>query len=169
MEEKKGNGAVTVPPIKYGVVINHLPPEMAGYAHRILKLKGYERITLSNVSSTRYGRKDMIKVHLDDERFKAGDLEKLVALVRNNSGKLGLISPQITIYVIDDQTIKEKWHPELPDEIEGLVKCTNPICLTNSDRHAISQYQVVTRDPITIQCEHCERRMDHPQILENLV
>jgi aspartate carbamoyltransferase regulatory subunit len=158
-----------VPPIRYGIVINHLPPGTADYAKRFLKLGNLSRIVLEHVDSTKYGKKDMIKISLTEEQVKEGELESLVKHVKQNDGKLGLISHKITIYYINNQDIAERWHPTVPEYIESLVKCQNPNCLTQVDRHSKPYFHVVSTEPLVLSCQYCERSMNHKEVLESIV
>ena len=74
--------------------------------------------------------------------------------------KISLISPKATINIIRDYEVAEKHRVQLPKEIFGIVKCSNPTCVSNSREPVRSRFKVTKKDPLTIKCYYCEREPD---------
>ena len=51
----------------------------------------------------------------------------------------------------------------LPDEIVGIVRCSNPKCITNNEPMA-TRFSVVSNEPIRLKCRYCERVMEKGDI-----
>ena len=45
--------------------------------------------------------------------------------------KIALVAPTATLIVIKDYTVVYKAKVEIPDNINKIVKCINPNCITN--------------------------------------
>ena len=161
--------------IKEGIVIDKLTPYSFTLVLDILGVQ-YEPgapeskniiLPLVNVYSNKMKRrKDMLKIEGN------GDL---VDLVESNSGNLALISDQITISEIKDWKIVRKYHPEVPNEIKGILNCPRHNCVShepkpeNSQDHYESMFYVVKRNPLTLECNYCPTRLEHEDIIKNLV
>ena len=138
-----------IPRIKDGTVIDHIP---AGNALKVLKILGIPEKTSSIVSvamnvKSRIGRKDIVKVESRE-------------LAREEVDKIALIAPKATINIIRDYEVVEKHQVELPDELVGIVRCSNPTCISNTREPIKSRFKVISRDPPRILCYYCEREPD---------
>ena len=71
--------------------------------------------------------------------------------------KIALIAPKATINIIRDFEVVDKHRVKLPDEIIGIVKCSNPTCISNAKEPVKSRFQLVSDDPPVIKCYYCER------------
>lgn len=148
---------ILVRKIKDGTVIDHIP---AGMAFTVLRILGLVRspesrlAVIVNTDSVKYGRKDIIKI---ENRYIEGDL----------LNKIALIAPNATINIIKDYEIVEKYRVNLPDKIENVVRCSNPMCITNSDREAVTPtFNVVSREPIRLKCIYCGRYTEFNDIIK---
>ena len=135
-----------ITPIKNGTVIDHITP---GYALKVLRVIKIPESTSSVVSvamnvKSRLGKKDIVKVENRELDPKEVD-------------KISLIAPKATINIIRDYEVIEKHKVQLPDEIIGIVKCSNPTCISNSREPVQSKFLLVDKDPPTIKCYYCER------------
>ena len=161
----KPNEEVVVPPLQYGIVVNHLPAGTAYAAKELLDLGKVKMFTLEYVDSTKYGTKDMIKVdNIEDE-----GLDSLVDKLKETEEKLSLISPDITLYVIRDGKIEKRYHPQLPDIVEGTVSCKNRKCVTNSEPDTVAEFRVHNNGEISLKCAYCEEELSRKDILDALV
>ena len=138
-----------IPRIKDGTVIDHIP---AGNALKVLKILGIPEKTSSIVSvamnvKSRIGRKDIVKVESRE-------------LAREEVDKIALIAPKATINIIRDYEVVEKHQVELPDELVGIVRCSNPTCISNTREPIKSRFKVISKDPPRILCYYCEREPD---------
>ena len=106
--------------IENGIVIDHIPAGKAFLVLRLLRLDPAARVLIAlNVDSGRLGTKDLIKIEGTYLTSKEIDL-------------IALVAPDATLNVISDWRVKEKRRIELPDQVEGIFKCPNPLCPTNS-------------------------------------
>jgi aspartate carbamoyltransferase regulatory subunit len=138
-----------VTPIKNGTVIDHIDP---GMALKVLKIIG---VTGEGVSSTVSvvmhvhssvgGWKDIVKV--EDRELLPSEVDKIT-----------LISPNVTINIIRNYKVVEKYKPTLPEVITGLVRCNNPNCISNQEREPVeSKFSVISKVPPKVRCLYCGR------------
>jgi len=108
--------------IKDGIVIDHIPSKKVFLIVEILKLKNYsQRITVAtNMPSSSLVKKRIIKIE-----------DKI--LQENELNNISLIAPDATINIIEDYEVVEKTKLERLDEVEELVKCDNPKCISNHE------------------------------------
>lgn len=110
-----------------------------------------------NVPSSKLGKKDIIKlenVFLSDEDFN----------------KLALVAPKVTISKIEDMKVVQKSYVSIPDQIQGVVRCINPTCITNKPGEPITtKFTVLGKKPLSIRCEYCGRLMDSDEIMASLI
>ena len=64
--------------------------------------------------------------------------------------------------------ISEKYKVGLPEKIVGFIRCINPNCISNAREPVNSEFRLISRMPISIRCEYCERSMSEREILQNL-
>lgn len=134
-----------VQPIHHGTVIDHIIGGQAMNVLKILGITGTSNAVVSmamNVSSKRLGHKDIVKIENRELEEKEVD-------------KISLISPTATINIIRDFKVIEKHQVELPDMVEGVVKCANPNCISNTNEPVSSKFQV-RKNPIQLRCIYCE-------------
>ncbi len=149
------NGKLIVSKIEEGTVIDHIP---AGKALKVLSIlgitgeEGYMVALVMNVTSKRLGKKDIVKV---EGRF----------LSKEEVDRIALIAPTATINIVKGFEVVEKMEVELPDEIEGIVKCMNPNCVTNQPReHVTPKFRVLSRKPVKLECLYCGEVMKEEEI-----
>jgi len=136
-----------VQPIKDGTVIDHIPP---GNALKVLKILGLtEKMPESVISIAinvvgKRGKKDIVKI--ENRELEAEEVDKIA-----------LIAPNATINIIRNYEVAEKRKVEVPDEIVGIVKCSNPNCITNIKEPIKTRFVVKSRHPLKIKCYYCER------------
>jgi len=135
-----------VPRIKDGTVIDHIT---AGNAVKVLHILGIPKGTSSVVSvamnvKSKLGKKDIVKV--ENRELDTHEVDKIA-----------LIAPKATINFIRDYEVTKKYKVKLPDEIIGIVACSNPTCISNAKEPVKSRFKVITKDPPRIKCYYCER------------
>lgn len=131
-------------PIRSGTVIDHIPAGLALKVVRILSISEKERNTVSiamNVPSPQMGRKDIVKV--ENRRLRPQEVRKIA-----------LVAPRATINIVEETRVVQKFRVEAPKEVEGLLKCLNPSCITNTSEPAAPKF-IVT--PQGLRCVYCER------------
>jgi aspartate carbamoyltransferase regulatory subunit len=142
MKEQK---QLVVSAIKDGTVIDHIPAKLLFKVISILGLDHIQnQITFgSNLVSKKLGSKAIIKV--SGIFFRKEDIDRIA-----------LIAPQAKINVIKDYGVVEKKTVEVPDTIEGIVRCVNPMCITNNE-DVKTRFEVVNKDPVKLKCHYCEK------------
>lgn len=135
-----------VPRIKDGTVIDHIT---AGNAVKVLHILGIPDTSHSIVSvamnvKSKLGKKDIVKVENRE-------------LDPSEVNKIALIAPKATINFIRDYEVAKKHKVKLPDEIIGIVCCSNPTCVSNAKEPVQSRFKVISKDPPRIKCYYCER------------
>ncbi len=128
-----------------GTVIDHIPSAALFKAVKILGIEGLDTsVTIgNNLESHRLGRKGIIKV--------AGTYFPEATLNR-----IALIAPTAKIKIIRDFEVTEKHPVTLPDTITGIVRCSNPKCITNNEPMD-TRFEVVDREDVAIRCHYCGR------------
>ena len=135
-----------IPLIKNGSVIDHIT---AGNAVKVLHILGIPISTSSVVSvamnvKSKLGKKDIVKV--ENRELDPQEVDKIA-----------LIAPKATINIIRDYKVAKKHKVELPNEIIGIVRCSNPTCVSNANEPVKSRFKVISKDPTRIKCYFCER------------
>lgn len=145
MKEKK---QLVVSAIKDGTVIDHIPAKLLFKVITILGLDHIQnQITFgSNLESKKLGSKAIIKV--SGIFFRKEDIDRIA-----------LVAPQAKINVIRNYGVVEKKTVEVPEIIEGIVKCVNPKCITNNE-DVKTKFEVVNKDPVKLRCHYCEKNTD---------
>lgn len=130
--------------IEQGTVIDHIPAGRALQVYRILGEAGSDNTVLiaMKVESTKFGKKDVLKI---ENRF----------LTEDEANKISLIAPTATINIIRDFKVAEKRQVQLPERIDGLVKCPNPMCISNDERELVRGK--FNKEGRNYRCHYCER------------
>jgi aspartate carbamoyltransferase regulatory subunit len=140
-----------IPKIENGFVIDHIPVGNGVRILEIVQLYGELAeaiVTLGmNLSSTKLGKKDMIKISVRE-------------LPRRVAQHISLICPGVTIKRIADYRVVERIVIEVPDTIENQVRCLNPNCITNAERDAGTRFACTDRAQHKYRCAYCERVFD---------
>lgn len=150
MKEKK---QLVVSAIKDGTVIDHIPARLLFNVINILGLDKIEnQITFgTNLESKKLGKKAIIK--LSEVFFRKDDLDRMA-----------LVAPQAKVNIIRDYEVVEKKIVEVPDYIEAIVKCVNPVCITNNEP-VRTKFEVVSKQPVSLKCHFCEKITDHNNLV----
>ncbi len=136
-----------VTPIRNGTVIDHIQVGMALKVLRIVGVKDDVNSTVSvlmHVPSKKAGWKDIVKI--EDRELDPKELDRIA-----------LISPDATINIIRDYNVAEKFVVTVPERIMGIMKCSNPGCITNKNEPVEPEFVVETKKPITLRCVYCDR------------
>lgn len=142
-EENNEKEELLVRRIQNGTVIDHIVPGEALNVVKILGITGSITESLSiatNVPSGQMGKKDIVKLSNRE-------------LSKEEVDRIALISPRATINIIRNYKVCEKKGVEVPELIEGLVRCPNPGCISNTNEPIRSRF-VVT--PKGLHCIYCE-------------
>lgn len=58
----------------------------------------------------------------------------------------------------------EKRVVEVPDHIEGIVKCVNPKCITNVEA-VVPKFKVLDKISVSLKCQYCEKITDQEHMV----
>src|SRR5438876_804926 len=122
---------------------------------KILGIDGREGHIVSvamNVISKKQNKKDIVKV--ENRELKPGEVDKIA-----------LIAPSATISIIRDYEVAEKTRVKLPDSIRGIVRCSNPACVSNAEP-VEPRFSVERQDPLRLRCYYCVRIMEKTDVLK---
>jgi len=78
--------------------------------------------------------------------------------------EIALIAPHATINIIRDYEIVGKGKVNLLNEINNILICSNPNCITNTDEPVDTRFTVLTKDPLILRCYYCERILDQNDV-----
>ena len=146
--------------IETGIVIDHIPPGKAFSVLHLLKLDPDARALIAqNVESKTLNRKDLIKI---EGSYLTSSQIDLIALV----------APSATLNVIENWGVKEKRRLQLPEFIDGIFSCPNPLCPTN-ERYTPSRtrFKVETGgevETIKLHCTYCGSILYYGTILDHI-
>ncbi len=144
---------LNVSAIRNGTVIDHVSNEATFKVAEILRLEQEDQMVLvgMNLPSKQVGKKGIIKIEGRE-------------LTPQEVDKIALIAPQATLNIIKDYRVAEKRKVQLPDRVEGIVRCFNPSCVTN--RQSVTTcFEVLGSSPVSLRCIYCERLMSGPDII----
>ena len=146
-----------VKPIKNGTVIDHIKANKALSVLKILGLPSEESaVTIAmNVKSSLMGSKDIVKIEGRE-------------LAPEEVDKIALIAPKATINIIRDYDLVEKGKVTLLNEINDILRCQNPNCITNTEEPVETRFFIIGKGPVTLRCYYCERIMDENEIESQL-
>ncbi len=139
-----------VTPIGNGTAIDHIQP---GLGLRIVEILGLDpkhaaAIAL-NTESRKMKRKDLI---LMENRF----------LNEDELNKIKLLAKNATVNTIKNYKVVKKETLGLPEKAEGILKCINPICITNHEE--IKTKFSIKKNPLKAKCFYCETTMSENEI-----
>jgi len=145
------NKQLEVSAIRTGTVIDHIATEHTFHVARILNLEAEPDTVLVavNLDSGKLGKKGLIKVENKN-------------LTQEMVNKIALVAPQATLNIIEDYTLVRKIRVEIPDKVEGILRCFNPNCITNvsaPNSRPKTLFYAQSKSPLQLRCHHCERVM----------
>ena len=131
--------------IEHGTVIDHIPAAKTYHVASLLGLFDIKTpVTIGiNYPSQKVGNKGIIKV--SDKFFTDDEISRL-----------SVVAPNVILNIIRDYEVVEKKTVETPNEINGIVKCNNPKCITNNEPMP-THFHV---DGGVLTCHYCEREQD---------
>jgi aspartate carbamoyltransferase regulatory subunit len=124
-------------------VIDHI---RAGTGPRIFNWLKLDKAPFSvalimNVVSKHMGKKDIIKIdNVIDIDFSV----------------LGFIDPNITVNVVEDEFVNRKITLTLPDNVENVIRCRNPRCITSAEAGIPHIFHLVDRKRAEYACKYCD-------------
>lgn len=143
---------LTVSAIQEGTVIDHIPSDATMKVVNILDLDEVDNIVsvAFNLPSKRKGKKGIIKV--------GGK-----ALTQKEVDKIAVIASDVTVNIIKDYNVKKKIDVKIEKDIDNVIRCTNPKCITNNES-VKTKFRLLSKEPLKVRCHYCERIMAENEI-----
>lgn len=134
--------------IEEGFVLDHIP---AGKAMRIYHYLGLDKLDcpvaiIKNARSNAMSKKDILKVECDINSL--------------NMDVLAFIDRNITINVIKGGEIVEKRKVPLPKMIRGVMKCSNPRCITYTETNLPQIFYLADEQKEIYRCKYCDEKYE---------
>ncbi|MEG1587089.1 MAG: aspartate carbamoyltransferase regulatory subunit [Bacteroidales bacterium] len=138
--------------LENGTVIDHIPSEVLFKVVGLLGLESLDNsITIgNNLDSKKIGKKGIIKIA--DKFFLEDEINRIA-----------VVAPQVKLNIIRNYEVTEKKSVHLPDTLNGIVKCSNPKCVTNNEPMK-TVFKVLSKEQIQLKCRYCERIMEKEDI-----
>lgn len=132
--------------VQEGVVLDHIQAGMSMQIYHDLKLERLDCCVaiIKNARSNKMGKKDIIKVECPIDNL---DLDIL-----------GFIDHNITVNIIQNDTIVEKRKLSLPKEITNVIRCKNPRCITSIEQELDQIFVLTDEDKEIYRCKYCETK-----------
>lgn len=134
--------------IKNGIVIDHIKADKGMEIYNLLGLDklGCSIAIIKNVTSSKLGKKDIIKIDSDYDV----DLDVL-----------GYVDPGVTIDVIKDGKLVEKKKVDLPKQLKNIIKCKNPRCITSTEQELPHIFKLTGDSKHKVyRCIYCETKAE---------
>ncbi len=129
--------------VNNGIVLDHI---RAGLSMRIYKLLGLDKLTctvavIQHVNSTKYGKKDIIKIDED---------------IPLDFDILGYIDSNITVNRIKNGRLESKVHLSLPAQLKNVISCKNPRCITSVEQEIVQTFWLADPEKKVYRCAYCD-------------
>lgn len=136
---------LNVSAIKDGTVIDHIPTKALFKVIQILKLEEFNNMVTfgNNLDSKAMGSKAIVKIanrFFEDEEVN----------------KIALVAPNAKLNTIKNYEVVEKRVVQIPEQVNGIVRCFNPKCITNAEK-VLTKFQIINVKPIEMKCFYCEK------------
>lgn len=150
---KKDIRAFKVFAIKGGTAIDHIKAGQALKIIEVLKLNSDENIVTvgMNFPSKALKRKDLIKVEGRE-------------LTPEEANRVAILAPQATINIIRDFEVVKKFKVQIPEQVEKLITCPNPKCISNNENMKTIFYVTNKGQQVKLKCRYCEKTFDQSEI-----
>jgi aspartate carbamoyltransferase regulatory subunit len=131
--------------IKDGTVIDHISSDSLFKVISILGLDKLDKLMTfgNNLDSKKLNKKGIIK--LSEVFFDNEDINKI-----------SLVAPSAKLNIIRNYEVVEKMKVEIPDKVQGIIKCVNPKCITNNEK-VITKFTVISKEQVKLKCHYCEK------------
>lgn len=139
--------------IENGTVIDHIPASSLFKVIRLLNLdNAVNQVTFGmNLNSKKLGKKAIIKI--SDTYCQDREISYMA-----------LVAPMARISIIKDFEIVDKRQIEVPQTVQGYVRCANPMCITNHEP-ITTQFTVSDNNgELSLRCRYCEKITQQEQI-----
>lgn len=126
-----------------GIVLDHIKAgksmEIYNYLH--LEELDCQVAMIQNATSKKMGKKDILKI--------ASNIDL-------NLDILGFIDSGITVNIIRNNKKVEKFSLSLPKEVENVIQCKNPRCISSTEQGIVHKFKLTDEEKGTYRCIYCE-------------
>ena len=134
--------------IENGLLLDHIK---AGQGMKLYEVLGLDKLDcqvalIKNADSEKMGKKDIIKID---------------QLIDVDIDAIGFVDPGITVNTIKDGKLAKRTHIEMPEKIEGFVKCKNPRCITTIEQELPHKFVLTDREKGVYRCIYCESKLEY--------
>ena len=128
-----------------GIVIDHITAGKGKEIYNLLHLSSLDCMValITNAASVKMGRKDIIKI---------------AESIELDTDALGYVDPGVTVSIISDGKTVEKKKLDLPLELEGVLHCKNPRCITSTEQELAPVFKLTDRAKREYRCIYCESK-----------
>ena len=128
-----------------GIVIDHITAGRGKEIYNLLPLSNLDCMValITNAASVKMGRKDIIKI---------------AESIELDTDALGYVDPGVTVSIICDGKTIEKKKLDLPLELEGVLHCKNPRCITSTEQELAPVFKLTDRAKREYRCIYCESK-----------
>jgi aspartate carbamoyltransferase regulatory subunit len=129
--------------VNTGIVLDHIQAGKSLRIYELLKLENLDCCVavIQNASSTKYGKKDIIKID--------GKIDL-------NFDVLGYIDPNITVNIVENGKLVDKVHMALPETLTNVIRCRNPRCITSCEQGIDHVFKLVDPAHKVYRCAYCD-------------
>lgn len=133
-----------------GIVLDHIS---VGKGMEVYKMLGLDKLDcmiamINNADSVKMGKKDIIKIG------------KLIDI---DFTMLGYLDSGITVNIIKDGKLAKREHLTLPEKLTGIIKCSNPRCITSCEQGLKHEFKLVDAEKKTYRCIYCDAEAPRTQ------
>ena len=128
-----------------GIVIDHITAGKGKEIYNLLHLSNLDCMValITNAASVKMGRKDIIKI---------------AESIELDTDALGYVDPGVTVSIISGGETIEKKKLDLPLELEGVLHCKNPRCITSTEQELAPVFKLTDRAKREYRCIYCESK-----------
>ena len=94
-----------------------------------------------NAASKKMGHKDVLKIY---------------DVIDLNFDVLGYLDPGITVSIIENGEVVRRISLDLPEQVEGVLRCKNPRCITSCEQELPHVFKLTDRKRKVYRCIYCE-------------
>jgi len=111
-----------------------------------------------------------IAINVPSKRFRVKDIVKIEGkeLSSQEVNRIALVAPHASINIVRDYAVIEKLEVKLPITFEGILKCVNPCCISNSDEPITTKFHAKQEEPLVLKCHYCGFTIEQTNVLKQL-
>lgn len=152
MKKNEKKKELKVQAIDQGTVIDHIPSQQT--------MKVVEILSAMDDFVT-------IGINFPSKTMKLKGVVKIAnrMLTENEVNKIAVFAPGASVNIIENYKVVRKTQVHIPECIIGILKCSNPKCVTNSDEDVVTKFYLKTQVPLSVMCHYCERHQNEESLV----